>query len=422
MTFRRPPNERSADAAAAPRVSAVGAGRYQLIAQIAAAPCGPLWVARTAGGAEEGRVVLLRRIGKQPPLETSLLRKIARGAIAAMDVRDSRVAAALNVVVTDDEVAIVTEYVEGELLRSLQRRAGLGNRPIELGAVLRLALDLTSGAIAARDGWRAATQKEPTLRAACHGGLSPDSILVAAFGDPVLLDLGVAGLLTARADHALHPEIAPYRAPEQLSSGVIDERADVFTIGVILWELIANRPLFGSPRWMRFVAQTGELPESASEEAERARSRVLEMPIPRLDAVVRAGPAVPRIVADVVATALERSPGDRHRTLEALEGALEALGRDHLSTPDSVAHAVTALARTSIEARRLALASVTGRFPVASADELDSVRPTLPPRSAMDSGEHKLQELVSTPGALRSLETQLQRPPPLPKRRGPGAS
>jgi serine/threonine protein kinase len=402
------------------RVSSVGVNRYQMIAQIAASAWGPLWVARAAEGSEIGRVVSIRRLGKRPPLEAPALRKLGQTALSAMSVRGAALAAVLDVVFTSSELAVVSEYVEGELLRSLQRRVGLGNRPIAVPIVLRLMLDATRAAIAARDGWRAATESEPSQRSAVHGGLTPDSLLVATYGEPVLFDVGVSGAALGRPELADHAELIPYRAPEHLVTGVADERSDVFTLGVLTWELLSNRPLFGSPQWHRFLSTSEGAALPAAEAASRARHRVLEMPVPRLDAVVRAGAAIPRDIATVVARALEKNPSERHRSLDALFDDLNALGAERFATTDDVAGAVTAIASTSLEARRLALASVTGEHTSAPETRIDALRPTRPPQAPADEGAFKLEELASSPAAMLSLGEKDPKPPPLPKRRRGG--
>jgi serine/threonine protein kinase len=405
----------------ADRVSSVGVGRYQMIAQLAASAWGPLWVARAAGGSESGRVVSIRRVGLRPPLEASLLRKLALAALAAKDVRGAPLAAVLDVVVTGSEVAVVSEYVEGELLRSLQRRSGLGNRPIAVPIVLRLMLDATRALIAARDGWRAATESEPSLRSAVHGGLTPDSLFIATYGEPVLFDVGVAGVALSRPELADHAELNPYRAPEHLMTSVADERSDVFTLGVLLWELLSNRPLFGSPRWHRFMSTSEEAAPSVAEEAARARHRVLEMPVPRLDAVVRGGASIQRDLATVVARALDKNPNERYRSLEALLNALSALGREPVATTEEVARAVTTIASTSLEARRLALASVTGQHKGLSEESTDSAHPTLPPGAPSEGTRVQLEEIASSPDALQLLDAKDPKPPPLPRRRKGGS-
>jgi serine/threonine protein kinase len=393
-----------------------------MIAQISTSAWGPLWVARAATGAEEGRIVSVRRLGKRPPLDPLLLRKIANTAFAAMEVRGAEIAAVLDVVVTGTEIGVVNEYVEGELLRSLQRRLGLGNKPIDVPIALRLVLDVTRAAIAARDAWRAATVTDPSLKSAIHGSITPDSILVATYGEPVLFDIGVAGLALSRSEIADHAELVPYRAPEQLVTSVADERSDVFTLGILLWELLSNRPLFGSPRWLRASSPAEQGGPSAADEVARARHRVLEMPVPRLDAVVRAGAPIERDLAKIVARALERNPNERHRTLDALLEELLALGKARFATTNDVSDVVTTIASTSLEARRLALASVTGQFPVGLPGQADSSRPTLPPSTPSAEATLRLEELASSPEALAALKAGDAKPPPLPPKRKRGGS
>jgi serine/threonine protein kinase len=395
---------------------------YQLIAQLATSPIGPLWVARSAAGAERGRVVLLRRLAKPVPLDAATFRRAAIAAFAAREVRDPRLLAVLDVVVGDVELGVVTEYVEGELLRSLQKRCGLGNRPVDLRVALRLGLDVTLAAIAAKQGFLHAADAGDAS-GSVHGGVLPDSILVASYGESALLDVGVSSAALSRHDLVQRADVIGYRAPEHVLMGVTDERSDVFTIGVLLWELCANRPLFGSPRWTRLSSvppPPGNDESAGAQQAARARRKVLEMPIPRLEAVVRAGAPVPKDVAAVIAHALERDPGKRTPSLEALCQALEELGAPRFAPTEEVGAWVRSVASTSLEARRVALAAVTGQpsRPPTSRDAAS--RTTMPPAATIEPVGLRFEELVTSSDALAALareSTHDAAPPPLPRRR-----
>ncbi len=395
---------------------------YHLIAQLATSPIGPLWVGRSAAGVERGRVVLLRRLAKPLPLDTVTFRRAAIAAFAAREVRDPRLLAVLDVVVGDSELGVVSEYVEGELLRSLQKRCGLGNRPFDLRVALRLGLDVTLAAIAAKQGFLHANGAGDAA-GSVHGGLLPDSILVASYGESALLDVGASSAALSRHDLAQRADVIGYRAPEQILMGAADERSDVFTVGVLLWELCANRPLFGSPRWARLSSvppPPGNDESAGVQEAARARRKVLEMPIPRLDAVVRAGAPVPKDVAAVIAHALERDPGKRTPSLEALGQALEELGSKRFAPTEEVGAWVKSVASTSLEARRVALAAVTGQpsRPPTSRDATS--RTTMPPAPTIDPVGLYFEELVTSSDALAALARESPHeptPPPLPRRR-----
>jgi eukaryotic-like serine/threonine-protein kinase len=323
-------------------------GRYTLVTELAPGAFGPLWAARVASGAEEGRLVVVRRIAV-PGGDTGLVQRLSEAAFAAMEVRNAKIAAVLDVVVAEREVAVVSEYVDAQALRSLMRLAALKREPIPPAVALRIAMDVLQALRAAREAWSG-----QALEDGFHGGLTPDSVLLATFGDVMLADLGVSAVIVASEALKDDPSVVAYRAPEQLAATApADERADVFTIGVLLWELIVSRPLFGFPGRLR--ERDGPRVGGAGA-AEDVRTK----PIPALDAVERVGAPVPRQVVDVVKRALERDPKDRFQSVEQMLGHILAQARGIAATPEQVAMILDRLARSEIDARRASIASLGG--------------------------------------------------------------
>lgn len=248
-------------------------------------------------------------------------------------------------------------------------------------------MDLAEAVMGARAAWDLALQAtaardDPALSRAVLGGLCADNVLVTSYGEGIILDVGLWG--TARRHPALahHPDAMSHAAPEQLTkASPVDERSDVFSIGVMVWEMLANRPLFAAPNWSRFsISPDDPTPVWQLPQSEALRRKVLEAPIARLDAVVRAGARVDGRAAGLVARALMRDPAERYASLEEMKQAFEGYGT--LATQDEVAGVVRELAATSIEARRAALANLLGQSTVAPEERLDSARPTLPPNLA----------------------------------------
>ena len=147
-----------------------------------------------------------------------------------------------------------------------------------------------------------------------HRDLKPANILVDADGRVRLLDFGIAKLLdqdaaalTRTASVLLTPA---YSAPEQISGGPITTAADVYALGLLLFELLA-----GCRPW----------PETGSPLAQTLRV-VSERPVPALSAVAAANPDAPlpsRILSGdldaVVAKALRREPAQRYATVDAFK-------------------------------------------------------------------------------------------------------
>ncbi len=144
-----------------------------------------------------------------------------------------------------------------------------------------------------------------------HRDISPSNILLTYYGQVKIVDFGIA----KAASNSFHTQAgimkgkAAYFAPEQISHGPLDRRVDVYSMGIVLWELLAGRSLFQRETHAATMgaAAVGEVPDIADLR-------------PDIDDKLR----------KVVLTALERNPEDRYQTAgefhEALEGYLDQLG------------------------------------------------------------------------------------------------
>src|SRR5690606_31565824 len=111
------------------------------------------------------------------------------------------------------------------LTQAIRQRA-----PLPASVALAIATDVLRALCGARDLWRelSAGQSEGFAELV-HGGLLPDSVLVASFGESMLADVGIAGAAARAPSLANQLDANAYRAPEQ-RAGTIGERADVFTV------------------------------------------------------------------------------------------------------------------------------------------------------------------------------------------------
>jgi serine/threonine-protein kinase len=134
-----------------------------------------------------------------------------------------------------------------------------------------------------------------------HGGVSPENVVVTYDGEVKLIDFGSARFRASALEDPLARRRLPYAPPEQFS-GAPDLRGDIFSVGVILWELVANRPLWGripTPTLVR---------------------RLLAGDIPRLRDVV---PGVDGELDRICSRALAPHPDGRFRSAADLRGELE---------------------------------------------------------------------------------------------------
>lgn len=137
-----------------------------------------------------------------------------------------------------------------------------------------------------------------------HRDVSPHNILVGFFGEAKLIDFGITKAMVKAEDtksNVLKGKFS-YMSPEQIQGARLDRRSDVFSLGVVLWELLAGRRLF-----------SGRTPAEVFEQVVSAR-------IPKLE---ECNPYVPAKVSQVVATALQREITNRYDTAKDFAEELE---------------------------------------------------------------------------------------------------
>ncbi len=166
---------------------------------------------------------------------------------AMMFIDEARIAAGLhhrNIVRTfdfdrvDAGLFLVTEFVNGCDLRILTRRAAT----LDYQTAIAIIVELAAGLAAAHT----ATDAEGVPLDLVHRDVSPSNVLLGLHGEVKLADFGVAKART-RLYHTVSGSIkgkVAYMAPEQILGGELDRRADVFALGVLLFEVTTGTKLY----------------------------------------------------------------------------------------------------------------------------------------------------------------------------------
>ncbi len=191
--------------------------------------------------------------------------------------------------VHDKTPYLATPYLHGVQLRVFLERYFQGQTSLPLQSVLRMVHDLAEGLHYAHE------LKTDVGQPLVHRDISPENIMIPFEGPVQLLDFGVASIFEdTRVSRAvqLKGKFA-YMAPEQVLGQVADRRADIYALGVVLWECLAGRTLFSRSS----NAQTLSLIE--------------EREAPRVDTV---RPGLPFGLALVVHQAIANRPEHRFTT------------------------------------------------------------------------------------------------------------
>jgi serine/threonine-protein kinase len=306
-------------------------GRYQTISELAKSPIGGLVMALDV---PEHRIVALRSLpieGKVAAEVPALLLEAGRW-VKGLD--DPAIMTPLDVGTQEGLLHAAFLYSIAEPLRGVLRLASFKGSPMPVGVALRIAYDIVLGARAVE-----ACGASPALGDSLCGGLIPDSVLVGQDGRTRLCDVGIGPILRRTYEYGQHPDLLAYAAPEQLEGkGNIDGRSDVFTIGVFLWEMLANRRLF------------------SAHQAPAVAEKVRTFEVPPLDTLQRgAAEPIPSVVAAIVKRALERAPAERYAGTTALLQALETQTQEFMASAQTVQSTVSALVGNIFESRMRAV-------------------------------------------------------------------
>src|SRR3989454_8162159 len=177
------------------------------------------------------RQVALKRLAPQLRADSGYRRRFLEEAERASRFSDAHVAALYDIVEERDEIFLIMEYVEGENLRQRLRR------PLSLQEFFDIATQCVDALAAAHE------------RGIVHCDIKPENIMLTTNGQVKILDFGVAKYLP-RSDQSSTVErtgtvggTPAYMAPEVLLENLPDGRADIFSLGVVFYEMLtAHHP------------------------------------------------------------------------------------------------------------------------------------------------------------------------------------
>ena len=139
-------------------------------------------------------------------------------------------------VLHDGRPYIIMEYLDGAPLAAIVEHSQAHQLPLPLGGLARLAVEILDALQAAH------------AKGIVHRDLKPDNIYVAPSGRPKVLDFGIAKLTDPGSNSSTRTGsllgTPHYMSPEQAAGRTVDHRADLYAIGVILYECVTGRKLF----------------------------------------------------------------------------------------------------------------------------------------------------------------------------------
>jgi serine/threonine protein kinase/tetratricopeptide (TPR) repeat protein len=265
-------------------------GRFQVVARLGAGGMGEVYRARDEHLQRDVALKVLTAAGDATGDEA---RRMRREAHALSTVNHPNIATIHDLIDVDGQHVLVMELIEGESLASRVTRG-----PVPPSNVLELARQIAAGL------------QEAHRHGVVHRDLKPANVMVTPTGQVKIVDFGIAAV-AATADAATRTHFdtgavsgtLPYMAPEQIAGGAIDARADVWALGVLLYELATGRRPFEAPNALLLADRI------LNRDPDPASALVSGLP-PGLDAVIT--------------RALTKEPGARFQTLGEMLAALDA--------------------------------------------------------------------------------------------------
>ena len=260
-------------------------GRYQILSHLARGGMAEVYLARDL---LLDRKVALKVLFEAFAADRSFVERFRREARAAANLNHPGIVAVYDWGEDGGTYFIVMEYVEGRTLYDILATEGplMPDRAAEIGADIATALAFAHS------------------RGVVHRDVKPGNVLITPTGVVKVADFGIARAgdpeeRLTRTGSVLGT--ATYFSPEQASGQAIDARSDIYSLGVVLYEMLAGRPPF-----------VGDNPVSI------AYQHVRESPPPPS----AFNPDVPPDLSQVVAKAMAKNPANRYRSAEELAADL----------------------------------------------------------------------------------------------------
>ncbi|MDP8998578.1 MAG: protein kinase [Myxococcota bacterium] len=302
---------------------------------------------RLQGAAGFARSVAIKRLHPQYAKDADFVGMFLDEARLAARIAHPNVVPTLDVVAQGEDLLLVMEYVRGSALsRLLRTLTQKGERMPP-----RIAAAIAAGVLRGLHAAHEAKSETGEALEIVHRDVSPQNVLVGTDGIPRVLDFGVAkaaGRVQTTREGQLKGKLA-YMAPEQITTGSVTRKTDVYAAAVVLWEMLTGRRLFRADNEAKLLSlvldSEVQLPSALVEGLPVGFDRVVERGLDRDPAKRYATAREMAIEVEAVAgIAAQTEVGEWVEIIAADElreraNRIEEIERTQGSSPNAVSHA-----------------------------------------------------------------------------------
>jgi serine/threonine-protein kinase len=275
---------------------------YDLLARLAAGGMAEIFLARANSLAGLQRYVVLKRIHPERGDDPRWVNMFLDEARLAAQLQHPNIAQVFDLGRIGEDYFYTMEYVHGEDVLEILERTATVNQRIPTQVILGVIAGAAAGLAHAHE--RCGADGEPL--GIVHRDVSPSNVMVSFEGTVKVVDFGVAKATVRRTETqagVLLGKLA-YMSPEQVRSNTVDHRSDIFSLGIVLWEMLTMSRL-----WKRDTDY--DTLQALQNEPAAAPSTIW--------------PDLPRGLDVIALKALAKDPADRYPSMTAFADAIEAL-------------------------------------------------------------------------------------------------
>lgn len=312
-------------------------GPYELLLRVGRGGMATVWVARERGPTrQQDRLVAVKAILADLAAEQDFVRMFLDEGRIVRAIRHENVVDVYEVAEDRGVTYMAMEWVEGDSLHAVISEAGR-RRPVPAEMAVRIIADAAAGLHAAHE----LKDEQGQSMDVVHRDISPHNILIGVDGMIKIVDFGVARAMGRASEATSAGQLKGkfgYMSPEQAMAKRVDRRADVFALGIVLFELTTGRRLFRGEH----DAETLHLVVSG-----------------KIPAPTSFDPNYPKALEAIVLRALERDLDKRFQTALELQQELTAfLKAERVVVPRAgVANLLKKVLGARIDQRRKAIRS-----------------------------------------------------------------
>jgi serine/threonine-protein kinase len=265
-------------------------GEYILLQRLAIGGQSEVFLALKAGPRDFTRPVVIKALPSSSRDDERLVEMFYREAFISSRFSHPNVINVHDARVIEDDHCMLMDFVNGQTVADIAQRGYQQQCPPTLKQVVQIVADAADGLAYVHD-FKAL---DHTSYSVVHLDVSPQNIMVTYQGVGMIFDFGIARIIGLDDEQ---PRLAggkyAYMSPEQLRGGTVDPRSDLFSLGIILYELCTGYRLFRRKTPQEVIRAITEEPIQPPRELR---------------------PEIPQFLEDVILRALDRDPFERYQS------------------------------------------------------------------------------------------------------------